>query len=289
MSEIGLVMKASKPERDDAAAGRRASPRPRPRAPASRRARRLRGCGAAPRCRRCRAAGCPSAPGRAAARSASRTPSSPVSASSVAWPLCCRMSRTSFMFFSLSSTIRIVLMTSPPARCCGKREREGRALAGLAVDAHRAAVQLDEALAPAPGPGRCLRPCAGSRRRPGGTPRTPAPAGPRARCRRRCRSPRSRRASLDAARARKRHAAAGGRELDRVRQQVDHDLLDLALVGDPFAEPVARPRAPASGRGAARARAPASCELSSSIGRGRSATGRAPSGRPRSSTGRGCR
>jgi hypothetical protein len=46
------------------------------------------------------------------------TPSTPVVASSVSWPLCRRMSRTSFMFFSLSSTMRMVLIPTP------KRARE---------------------------------------------------------------------------------------------------------------------------------------------------------------------
>ncbi len=45
--------------------------------------------------------------------SASATPASPVTASIVAWPLWRRMSRTSFMFFSLSSTIRIVFIGRP--------------------------------------------------------------------------------------------------------------------------------------------------------------------------------
>ena len=35
-----------------------------------------------------------------------------------------------------------------------------------------------------------------------------------------------------------RHAAAGGSELDGIREQVDDDLLDLALVGHPFADRV---------------------------------------------------
>src|SRR4029450_1290903 len=47
------------------------------------------------------------------------------------------------MFFSLSSTIRIVAMfTSCLPR---QNEREGRSRAGLAVEADAAAVQLDEA------------------------------------------------------------------------------------------------------------------------------------------------
>jgi hypothetical protein len=48
---------------------------------------------------------------------ARRTPSPPVGASIVAWPLWRRMSRTSFMFFSLSSTIRIVFIARPLPGC----------------------------------------------------------------------------------------------------------------------------------------------------------------------------
>src|SRR5512134_2439289 len=71
------------------------------------------------------------------------------------------MSRASFMFFSLSSTISIVVIDRTPrgssrrppgapadagAQSCGKRYRESerRASAGLAFQPDAAAVQLDE-------------------------------------------------------------------------------------------------------------------------------------------------
>ena len=138
----------------------------------------------------------------------------------------------------------------------GKVKVKVEPLAGLAVKAERTAVQLDEALASAPGPGRCLPACWCSGGRPGGTPRTPPPGRP-------CAMPMP--VSLTAtsstppepARAH-RHLAAVGRELHRVGQQVEQDLLELALVGAHLAEPRRRPPAPARCRGAARARAPAS-------------------------------
>src|SRR5215510_12169746 len=71
---------------------------------------------------------------------ARRTPSSPVSASMVWYPLTCNVSRTSFKFLGLSSTMRI----SSFAMSHRDREREGRALPQLALDPDLAAVQLDE-------------------------------------------------------------------------------------------------------------------------------------------------
>src|SRR5215475_9586644 len=71
---------------------------------------------------------------------ASRTPSSPVSASARRYPLNCRTSRTSLRFFSLSSTIRI----SSFAMTHREGERECRALAHLALHPDPPAVQFDE-------------------------------------------------------------------------------------------------------------------------------------------------
>jgi outer membrane protein assembly factor BamD len=77
------------------------------------------------------------------ALSAKATPASPVSASIVAWPLWRRMSRTSFMFFSLSSTIRIVfIVQSPNART---RIRATRSFDDLgAQDYKNAAKEFEE-------------------------------------------------------------------------------------------------------------------------------------------------
>src|SRR5262245_6852729 len=71
---------------------------------------------------------------------ARRTPSSPVSASMVWYPFTWRVSRTSFKFLGLSSTMRI----SSFAMTHRNRERERRAQADLALDPDLAAVQLDE-------------------------------------------------------------------------------------------------------------------------------------------------
>src|SRR3990170_1733676 len=72
---------------------------------------------------------------------ASSTPSSPVSLSIVWYPLNWSTSRTSLRFFSLSSTIRI---SSPAMGAHRDGEGEGRALAELARERQRAAVQLDQ-------------------------------------------------------------------------------------------------------------------------------------------------
>src|SRR5215467_2038398 len=71
---------------------------------------------------------------------ASRTPSSPVSASARRYPLNCKTSRMSFRFLSLSSTTRI----SSFAMARRQRERERRALPHLALYPDPPAVQLDE-------------------------------------------------------------------------------------------------------------------------------------------------
>src|SRR5215468_9872502 len=71
---------------------------------------------------------------------ARRTPSSPVSASMVWYPLTCSVSRTSFKFLGLSSTIRI----SSFAMAHRNREREGRASSDLALHPDPSTVQLDE-------------------------------------------------------------------------------------------------------------------------------------------------
>src|SRR5437899_13104483 len=82
------------------------------------------------------------------------SPSSALPASMVSYPFTWSTSRTSFMFFSLSSTIRIRLIDSPracgPRRCAVSadryRECELGAFARLAFDPDPATVQLDEFL-----------------------------------------------------------------------------------------------------------------------------------------------
>src|SRR5215471_8353783 len=71
---------------------------------------------------------------------ASRTPSSPVSASATRYPLTCSTSRTSFRFLSLSSTMRI----SSFAMAHRQRERERRSCPDLALYPDPPVVQLDE-------------------------------------------------------------------------------------------------------------------------------------------------
>src|SRR2546427_13135521 len=96
----------------------------------------------------CRTASIPSIPGRRMSirirlgcRSwARRTPSSPVSASMISYPLNVNTSRTSLRFLSLSSTTRI----SSFATAHRDREREGRPAAHFALHPNSAPVQLDE-------------------------------------------------------------------------------------------------------------------------------------------------
>src|SRR5438132_3060255 len=98
--------------------------------------------------RSCRSASIPSIPGRRMSirirlgcRSwARRTPSSPVSASMISYPLNVNTSRTSLRFLSWSSTTRI----SSFATAHRDRERERRAHAHLALDMNPAAVEFDE-------------------------------------------------------------------------------------------------------------------------------------------------
>src|SRR4029453_5635556 len=71
---------------------------------------------------------------------ARRTPSSPVSASMVWYPLTCSVSRTSFKFLGLSSTMRM----SSFAMTHRDVERECRALAYLALHRDLPAVEFDE-------------------------------------------------------------------------------------------------------------------------------------------------
>src|SRR5215471_18588384 len=89
---------------------------------------------------------------RAGRRSwANCTPSSPVSASIVWYPLTWRVSRTSLRFLGLSSTIRI----SSFAMADRQGERERRPLPGLALHPDPPAMQLDELSGerqPEPGP-----------------------------------------------------------------------------------------------------------------------------------------
>src|SRR5437899_4772708 len=164
------------------------------------------------------------------------SPSSALPASMVSYPFTWSTSRTSFMFFSLSSTIRIRLIDSPracgPRRCAVTphryRECERGALARLAFHPDAAAVQLDELLGQRQaesGAFLLLRVIApdlaellehglmifGRDADPGVADRDLEPAG--------------------IAMRRYVDAAAVGRELDRVGQEVDEDLLHLALVG----------------------------------------------------------
>ena len=78
-------------------------------------------------------------------------------------------------------------------------------------------------------------------------------------------------------------AAAVGRELDRVGQQVEQDLLELALVGDDLAERRVDVERRARCRAAARARGSASSRWRWPTAR-RTAKARAPCARPRPST-----
>src|SRR2546422_6740036 len=98
--------------------------------------------------RSCRSASIPSIPGRRMSirirlgcRSwARRTPSSPVSASMISYPLNVNTSRTSLRFLSLSSTTRI----SSFATAHRDRECEGRSAAHFALHPDLAPVELDE-------------------------------------------------------------------------------------------------------------------------------------------------
>src|SRR5437016_13782275 len=98
--------------------------------------------------RSCRSASIPSIPGsrrsigiRLGCRSwARRTPSSPVSASMISYPLNVNTSRTSLRFLSLSSTTRI----SSFATAHRDRERERRTHAHLTLDPDPPAVEFDE-------------------------------------------------------------------------------------------------------------------------------------------------
>src|SRR6266705_2243878 len=95
-----------------------------------------------------RSASIPSIPGsrmsirtRLGCRSwARRTPSSPVSASMISYPLNVNTSRTSLRFLSLSSTTRI----SSFATAHRDREREGRPAGHFTLYPDLAPVQLDE-------------------------------------------------------------------------------------------------------------------------------------------------
>ena len=123
--------------------------------------------------------------------------------------------------------------------------------------------------------------------RPAGTPRTPLP-GPPARCRCRCRAPRPRprrspawRDDVD--------LAAVGRELHRVRQQVEHDLLELALVRLELAQRSDRPPAPSAMPWRCARSRTSVMRVSSARRQVEASTAPAPCARPRSWTDRGCR
>src|SRR5205807_3598643 len=108
-----------------------------------------------------RSASIPSIPGsrmsiriRLGCRSwARRTPSSPVSASMISYPLNVNTSRTSLRFLSLSSTTRI----SSFATAHRDRERERRTHAHLTLDPDPPAVELDELPAEGQPKARSLR------------------------------------------------------------------------------------------------------------------------------------
>src|ERR1700741_3908126 len=165
---------------------------------------------------------------------ASLTPSSPLTASMVWYPFACSTSRASFMFFSWSSMISTVL-TGVSSLTYRQRDGESGPLARRALKADGAAVQLDEALGERQAEPRAL-----------GLLGVVAPdllellehrglvlgcdadAGVLDR-------------DLDAGSVlpgRNRHAPAVGGELDRVGEQVEDDLLELALVGLECAEPL---------------------------------------------------
>src|SRR5438067_2671612 len=184
--------------------------------------------------RSCASASMPSIPGSCTSIStsagssvrASSTASSPVVASSVLYPLACSTSRTSFMFVSLSSTTRI---RSPAIAAClldRKREHEAAPMPGLAFDPDAPSVQFDETL-------RERESEAGALALPYADVRllelledpflvVCRDTGPGVRHRDQHLSVLPRRRDDD--------ASAPRRELDRVREQVEDDLLDAALV-----------------------------------------------------------
>src|SRR5262245_22804481 len=157
---------------------------------------------------------------------ASSTASSPVAASSVLYPLACSTSRKSFMLVSLSSTTR---MRSPAIAAClldRKREAEPAAAPSLAFDPDAPSVQFDEALRERESEaGPLALPHAHVRLLE--LPEDPflvvcGDTGPRVRHRHEHLSVLPRRRDDD--------ASPPWRELDRVREQVEDDLLDAALV-----------------------------------------------------------
>src|SRR2546427_1258887 len=186
----------------------------------------------------CRTASIPSIPGRRMSirirlgcRSwARRTPSSPVSASMISYPLNVNTSRTSLRFLSLSSTTRI----SSFATAYRDREREGRPAAHFTLHPNSAPVQLDEPAAKGHPESRPLL----SRR--AGSDLTELlehrvlvlrrDADPGIADRHFDRPVHRRCPHLD--------PAALWRELDRVRQQVQDDLPNLPLVSPNLAEPL---------------------------------------------------
>ena len=122
---------------------------------------------------------------------------------------------------------------------------------------------------------------------PAGTPRTPPP-DPRARCRPRCPLTATS-AAPSCTRRRRRSGRPPGVNFERVGQQVQEHLLDLALVASNRAQRARRPCAPrAIPRRVARSRTRVRA-LSMAAGQVEVGQPPAPSGPPRSWRDRGCR
>src|SRR2546422_826002 len=180
--------------------------------------------------RSCRSASIPSIPGRRMSirirlgcRSwARRTPSSPVSASMISYPLNVNTSRTSLRFLSLSSTTRI----SSFATAHRDRERERRTHAHLTLYPNPAAVEFDELSAQGQteaGPLGLLFGC----------PDLPELLEHRLLVRERDADPRIADRHLHGpvlGHGRDPDPPALRRELDRIRQEVQDDLSDLSLI-----------------------------------------------------------
>src|ERR1700741_668982 len=141
---------------------------------------------------------------------ASLTPSSPLTASMVWYPFACSTSRASFMFFSWSSMISTVL-TGVSSLTYRQRDGESGPLARRALKADGAAVQLDEALGERQAEPRAL-----------GLLGVVAPDL----------------LELLEHRGLVLGCDADAGDLDRVGEQVEADLLELALVGLECAEPL---------------------------------------------------
>src|SRR5215813_7488174 len=161
---------------------------------------------------------------------ASCTPSSPVPASIVRYPLTCSVSRTSFRFLGLSSTIRI----SSFATAHRDRKREPRSLTDMTLDPDLAAMKLDELPRQCETEPRALDFLVGR-------PDLPKLLEHRLLILRRDADSGVAYRDLNGPVHRFRpdlNAAALGRELDRVRKQVQEHLANLSLVSLDLTDPL---------------------------------------------------